>query len=154
MFKNNIISEFLSEKDLEDISLTIRDIEKKTSGEIRVCLKRKRGYLEKEFSPREIALKEFTGLNMHQTKDRTGVLFFVLFDENKFEIIADEGINSKISEDVWSLISEDIRKHFRDKKYCEGIKKILMKIGEYLISEFPANKENINELPDDVIIKP
>ena len=29
-----------------------------------------------------------------------------------------------------------------------------MKIGEYLISEFPAKKENVNELPDDVIIKP
>ena len=39
-------------------------------------------------------------------------------------------------------------------EYCEGIKKILMKIGEYLISEFPAKKENVNELPDDVIIKP
>ena len=69
MFKNNLISEFLTEKDLEDISITIRDIEKNTSGEIRVCLKRKRGYLEKDFSPREIALKEFTGLNMHQTKE-------------------------------------------------------------------------------------
>ncbi|MBK6537942.1 MAG: TPM domain-containing protein [Ignavibacteria bacterium] len=146
--------EFLTEKDLEDISITIRDIEKNTSGEIRVCLKRKRGYLEKEFSPREIALKEFTGLNMHQTKDRTGVLFFVLFDENKFEIIADEGINSKISEDVWNLFSDEIIKHFRDKKYCAGIKNVLVKIGEYLISEFPANKENVNELPDDVIIKP
>ena len=154
MFKNNIISEFLSEKDLEDISLTIRDIEKNTSGEIRVCLKRKRGYLEKEFSPREIALKEFTGLKMHQTKDRTGVMFFVLFEENKFEVIADEGINSKIPEDVWNLFSDEIKKNFSNKKYCEGIKNILRKIGDYLINEFPAKKDNINELPDDVIVKP
>ncbi|MBS1550672.1 MAG: TPM domain-containing protein [Bacteroidetes bacterium] len=154
MFEKNFIPEFLSDQDLEEISHAIREIEKSTSGEIRVCIKRKRGYLEKEYSPREIALNEFAGLKMHETKDRTGVLFFILFEENKFEIIADEGINSKIPEDEWDLISESIRKNFTVKKYREGIIDVLEKIGVHLINDFPAKEGDINELPDDVIVKP
>ncbi len=154
MFEKNFIPEYLSDKDLGEISLAIKEIEKNTSGEIRVCIKRKRGYLEMEYSPREIALNEFTGLKMHETKDRTGVLFFILFEENKFEIIADEGINSKIPEDEWDLISESIRKNFTVKKYREGIIYVLKKIGEHLINDFPVKEGDINELPDDVIVKP
>ena len=125
MFRKNFIKEFLSDKDLEDISTAIKEIEKKTSGEIRMCIKRKRGYLEKEFTPREIALKEFFDLKMNETTDRTGVLLFIIYGENKFEIIADEGINSEISEDKWKTMSDELIKNFSAKNYREGIRKLL-----------------------------
>ncbi len=154
MFRKNFIKEFLSDKDLEDISTAIKEIEKKTSGEIRMCIKRKRGYLEKEFTPREIALKEFFDLKMNETTDRTGVLLFIIYGENKFEIIADEGINSEISEDKWKTMSDELIKNFSAKNYREGIRKLLSEIGEVLINVFPAKEGNINELPDEVIVKP
>ncbi|MEP7146614.1 MAG: TPM domain-containing protein [bacterium] len=154
MSKKNIISEYLTDESLDNITETIRQIEKKTSGEIRVCIKRRRGFLEKKFTPRDIALREFVKLKMSETKDKTGILFFLIFDERKFEIIADEGINSKISPDFWNEISNKIKIHFTNKNYHEGIIRGLVEMGEILAKEFPFNDNDKNELPDEVIINP
>ncbi len=154
MSKKNIISEYLTDEALDNITETIRQIEKKTSGEIRVCIKRRRGFLEKKFTPRDIALREFVKLKMSETKDKTGILFFLIFDERKFEIIADEGINSKISPDFWNEISNKIKIHFTNKNYHEGIIRGLAEMGDILVKEFPFNDNDKNELPDEVIINP
>ncbi len=153
MSKKNFISEYLSDESLDTIAKTIGEIEKHTSGEIRVCIKRKRGFLQKKYSAREIALREFFKLKMHNTKDKTGVLMFLIIDERKFEIIADEGINSKISLVHWEDISGNIKSHFSGGNYLDGILFGLGKMGEVLIKEFAIKADNTNELSNDVIIK-
>jgi len=99
---------------------------------------------------------------MHNTKDKTGIMIFILFDEKKFEIIADEGINSKISESKWNDLTSHLVLYFRNSQYKEGIiysiKEIgiiysIKEIGKILISEFPVSDDDINELSDEVIIK-
>jgi len=154
MFKNNFIKEFLSDNDLEKISDKIKEIEKKTSGELRICIKRKRGYREKEFTPREIALNEFFNLKMNETTDKTGILFLIITDEKKFEIIADEGINNKIPENNWDEYSENIKNKFTEKKYLEGILELLINMGNILIKEFPVKAGDKNELSNEVIVQP
>ncbi len=152
MSKKNIISEYLSDEALDNIAITISEIEKKTSGELRVCIKRRRGFLEKKYTPRDIALKEFVKLKMNETKDKTGILFFLIFDEKKYEIIADEGINSKISPDFWNEISDKIKNHFTNKNYLKGITEGLNEMGNVLIKEFPVNEDDRDELSNEVII--
>jgi len=152
--KKNIISEYLSDEDLDTISATISEIEKKTSGEIRVCIKKRRGFLEKKYTSRDIALQEFEKLKMNKTKDKTGILFFLIFDEKKFEIIADEGINSKISPDYWNEISDRIKNHFLSKNYLAGIRQGIVELGEVLVKEFPCKDDDRNELSNEVIINP
>ncbi len=154
MSKKNIISEYLSDEALDNIAITISEIEKKTSGELRVCIKRRRGFLEKKYTPRDIALKEFVKLKMNETKDKTGILFFLIFDEKKYEIIADEGINSKISPDFWNEISDKIKNHFTNKNYHKGIIEGLNEMGNVLIKEFPVNEDDRDELSNEVIINP
>ncbi len=154
MAKKNIISEYLSDEELNNISEAIRRLEKKTSGEVRVCIKKRRGFLEKKYTSREIALKEFVKLKMNKTQDKTGILFFLIFDERKFEIIADEGINSKIPPPHWDDISDKIKNHFIDKKYSDGIIQGIVEMGEVLVREFPVKDIDENELSDEVIIKP
>jgi uncharacterized membrane protein len=152
MSKKNIISEYLSDESLDLIASAIEKIEKQTSGEIRVCVKKNRGILERKNTPREIALKEFLKLNMNNTKDRTGVLFFILLNERKFEIVADEGINSKIPAGQWEVISSEVIHHFSNNKYTDGILCCLGKIGEVLIKEFPVESDDKDELSNEVII--
>lgn len=154
MSKKNFISEYLSDESLDKISKTIGKIEKSTSGEIRICIKRKRGFLEKKYSPRDIALKEFFKLKIDKTKDRTGVLLFLIFDERKFEIIADEGINSKISPEQWNEITESIKDHFSKESYFEGIIFGIETIGEVLTKEFKVRSDDTDELSNEVIIQP
>ena len=154
MPRKNFISEYLTNESLDKIAKSIGEIEKNTSGEIRICIKKKRGLLEKKYSPRQIALKEFSKLKMDKTKDRTGVLLFLIFEERKFEIIADEGINSKISPEQWDEISERIKTHFSKKSYFDGILSGIETIGEVLKKEFIVNSDDTDELSNEVIIQP
>lgn len=153
MYNKNFISEYLTDKDLDEISAAIGEIEKRTSGELRLCIKKNRGYLESDLSPRELAIREFFNLKMNETADKTGVLFYVLFDEHKFEIVADEGINSKISQSEWNNISSEMIKEFSSHRYKDGFLKSLLKVGDILIREFPVKEGDINELSNEVVIK-
>ncbi len=147
------IEKFFSLEDLKKISREISEIEKLTSGEIRLSVQEERGKLEKDKTPREIALMEFVRLEMHKTKDRTGVLIHILINERKFEILADEGINKKIEERMWHEIKEQMRTEFRKANYLQGVLFAIRRIGEKLKDEFPCNDDDTNELSNDVIMK-
>jgi uncharacterized membrane protein len=149
----NYIYDYLTEDDLNKISDEIKDIEKNTSGEIRLSIRRKRGLFQKSLSPREVAIKEFNRLKMNNTAEKTGVLIFILFNERKFEIVADKGINSKISPSNWESISKNLSEEFKNCRYLDGILNCLRSIGDVLKTEFPVLPEDKNELSDDVIVK-
>ncbi len=147
------IEKFFSEEDLKTISEEIGNIEKLTSGEIRLCVQEERGTAEKNKTPRELAIQEFIILEMHKTKDRTGVLIHILVNERKFEIIADEGINKKIEEHMWNDIKEHMRTEFRQQHYLEGVLYCIRLIGEKLKQEFPCQTDDTDELSNDVIMR-
>lgn len=148
----NYLSKYLSESDLNEIGNVISDVENHTSGEIRLCIKVRRDILENRLSVRELAMNEFYSLKMDETRDKTGVLIFILFEERKFEIIADEGINSKIQDFVWNNLINESVSYFRNEKYKDGIIFIIREIGKILTSEFPRRGDDKNELSDDVIV--
>lgn len=149
----NYIKKYLSKSDLDDIQKVISKVEKKTSSELRVCIKLRRGFHEKKYSTKDVALREFYKLGMDDTRDKTGVLIFVLFKERKFEIIADEGINNKISKETWSELSKKLVTAFSGGNYKNGLIDCVNGIGDILTKEFPVKTDDVNELPDEIVIK-
>lgn len=148
----NYIKKFLSNEDLYELRDKIIKIESQTSGELRMCLKLKRQYNERKLSHKEIAVREFMKLGMNKTVDKTGVLIFVLFKDKIFEIIADEGINSKIKQDKWDIITFQMKTEFSNGNYKSGLLKCLNEIGKVLIEEFPVKPGDKNELSNDIVI--
>ncbi|HAY35305.1 MAG TPA: TPM domain-containing protein [Ignavibacteria bacterium] len=148
----NYIRKYLSDDNLDTIVKKIYEAESKTSGEIRLSIRTKRGYREKDLTPRELAVAEFFNLGMNETRDKTGVLFYILFDEHRYEIIADAGINSRISDEEWKTLTSHITEYFKKEKYLEGILFVIEKIGSKLTEEFPVKSGDINELPNEVSI--
>jgi uncharacterized membrane protein len=149
----NYIKKYLSKTDLEEIKNEIGKIESGTSGEIRLCFKLKRGFHERKLTCRELAIKEFFKLGMQETSDKTGVLIFILFKEKKFEIVADEGINSKINPETWDLITSHLNTEFSQGNFKTGIIKCLYEIKNVLCKEFPIKPDDKNELPNDIVIE-
>src|SRR5205085_463078 len=47
------------------------------------------------------ALRQFFAQGLHQTENRTGVLIFASLAERYAEIVADAGINAKVTPQVW-----------------------------------------------------
>ena len=150
---NHWLHNYLSPEDLETIKQEIYKVEQATSGQIRISIREKRTFWEKLYQPHELAVKDFEKLGMTNTKHKTGVLIFIIFDERYYDILADEGIHEKIVDDIWIGIEEKIKEEFPSESYLNGILHVIDKVGSILKQEFPRTSEDINELPDEVEVQ-
>lgn len=137
---------FLSEQDEREIVQAITQAEKNTSGEIRVHIETSSQEL-----PLERAQKVFMELNMANTKDRNGVLFYICTTSKAFVILGDEGIHSKVeSEDFWNGTRELVINHFKKGFYKQGLIYGILKAGSKLKVYFPSTDTNTNELSNEI----
>jgi uncharacterized membrane protein len=150
--KKEWLQKYLSESDLEQIKLEIAKIEKTTCGEIRLSIREKRSLWEKLYKCHELAVKDFEKLGMTNTKEKTGILIFIIFEERYFDILADDGIYSKIPDSTWNSIETKIVDEFRDEGYLKGILHIIDRMGDVLCKEFPRKTDDVNELPDEIVV--
>jgi uncharacterized membrane protein len=147
------INKYLSKKDLTDLQDKITEVEKTTSGEIKVCLKLNKKFSEKYFSSYDLAVQEFHKLGMQKTKGKSGILFYILLKEKRLEIIADEGIHKKLIQDYWDALAKHISLEFANGKYKNGVLHFLNEAGLILSREFPRKSDDTNELSDEIVIE-
>jgi uncharacterized membrane protein len=148
----NLVKSFLSQKDLDVVAEAITKTERRTSGEIRVAVRQKRANNERGLSLEQLARLEFARLGMVKTAERTGVLLFILVEERKFYILADEHINERVPPKTWDGIAEVMARQFAKNEYRDGLLAAVASVGEHLASHFPVRKDDKNELPNDVAL--
>lgn len=136
---------FFSRKEKEAIVEAIRLAEKKTSGEIRV-------HLERQADPDILAhaRREFERLGMAKTAEKNGVLIFMGVKTKRFAVIGDQGINEKVPENFWEEIASLMIQHFKEDHFAEGLIKAITAIGSKLDEYFPYQRDDENELPDEI----
>ncbi len=149
----NLVKKLFTKEDLEVITSAINEVEKSTSGEVRVSIRQKRKWKERKLSIEDIAKAEFQLLGMTKTKERTGVLIFILLEDKKFYIYADEGINAKVEMETWQTIANNMSQHFSQKHFCDGVIYGIKAVGEKLYIHFPRRPDDENELPNEVKVK-
>lgn len=138
-------SSFFTKEQQAEILASVKEAEKETSGEIRV-------HIETSFTGDVLdrAAWVFKKLGMNKTKERNGVLFYLAVTDRKFAIIGDAGINAKVPAGFWDDISALLRKKFSEGKFTEGLAEGILKAGTQLKTHFPYQKDDVNELPDDI----
>lgn len=142
----------LSKEDMERIAERIASVEKQTVGEIRVSIHKSRSFSERNTNVYDLAVKNFYELGMAQTKDKTGVLIYMLLSDKKFHIIGDEGINKKVSKEFWDILAMKVAEYFRGNQFVEGICFAVDEVGKILIKEFPMKAGDTNELSNEVVV--
>ncbi len=149
----NLVKQMFKKEDLAAIASAISEAEKNTAGEIRVSIRQKRKWREKKRTIEEIARKEFHLLGMAKTKNRTGILIFLLLEAKKFFILADDGIHAKVKEGTWEKIANEMSDHFSQKNFrlgiIHGVKSVSMELSKF----FPRKSDDTNELPNDVRVQ-
>jgi len=142
------LKKFLPKSEHARIANAIREAESKSSGEIRV-------YFEKHCKQDVLdrAADVFRGLNMHQTTDRTGILIYVAYKDQLLAIVGDTGIHEKVQQTFWDQTEKQMEQYFREGKFSEGLIKGINLAGEHLKKHFPRDKDDVNELPDNIIIR-
>lgn len=141
------VERFLNTEEENRVLEAIRLAEKNTSGEIRVHLE-----TNCEGDVLERAQTVFGKLNMHKTKLRNGVLFYIASDSHHFAIIGDKGINNNVPSDFWNNTKELVLSNFKNKEMAIGLEKGILEAGEQLKKFFPYQSEDNNELSDEISI--
>ncbi|MBI4402653.1 MAG: TPM domain-containing protein [Deltaproteobacteria bacterium] len=148
LFQKNL----LSRTELREIAEEIARAEASCSGEIRICIQKRKRRKDRHLSLFDRALMEFQRLGMHRTEYRTGVLLFICLQDHVFQIIADEGIHKKLPQSEWDALAKGLSKHFKGGNFCRGICEIVRRAGEILKEHFPKRSDDRNELSDEVVI--
>ena len=149
---NELVYHFFDDDDFLRISNKISEIELITSGEIRVSIKEAKTFSERNSNLKDLAEKEFYKLNMHETRDKTGILLYFLLGERKFFILADKGINEKVNHGVWDSVSNRIQENFKNGYFAKGIVEGIDDVGKLLSEHFPIKSDDVNELTNKVVI--
>jgi len=98
------------------------------------------------------ALQAFFSRELHATKDRTGILIMVSLLEHRVEILADTGINAKVSSDIWQKIVNDMIASIKSGDLTAGFCTAVRECGEVLAKDFPGTHKNPDEISNKVII--
>jgi putative membrane protein len=97
------------------------------------------------------ALALFRASAEHRTIAATGVLLYLSLDEHRAEIVADVGIHSRVSSDVWGHAMAALVAAVKDGRPGDGMAAAVQEIGVVLAEHFPRTGSNPNELPDRLI---
>ena len=99
------------------------------------------------------ALRQFRAQGLHLTESRTGVLIFASAAERYAEIVADAGINEKVSPEVWDRAIAALIAAVKDDRPGDGFIEAVQQCGAVLAEHFPVppGARNPDELPDKVV---
>lgn len=127
------------------IAQAITEAERRTSGEICVhatphCLG--------ETLPQAQAV--FNAKGLFRTRRRNAVLIYIAYRDRKVAILGDEGINQQVPDGFWDEALQLLTYHLKRHSPVEGICATVALIGEQLKGLFPADREDINELSNEV----
>lgn len=149
---NELLYHFFDDDDFLLISNKIKETEKVTSGEIRVALKESVPFFKKKKDIGKLAQEEFYNLRMNETRDKTGILIYILLSSRLFYIVADEGINSKVGQKTWDDIRNEMESQFKIGHFVEGVVTTIENVGRVLSQFFPIKTDDTNELSNKVVL--
>lgn len=150
------VEDFLSSEDEAAVIGAIRISEKSTSGEIRIHLEPHSNPPNTKIAEQKDAIDRaeevFNMLNMQNTKESNGVLIYVAVEDRTLVIMGDKGINDKVGQDFWESTKDIMINHFKNGEMKLGLVNGILKAGEQLRKHFPYQKDDKNELPDDISV--
>jgi uncharacterized membrane protein len=130
----------------------VADSERRHSGEIRVCVEAglPLSYLRRNATAHERAVTMFGKLRVWDTANNNGVLIYLLLAEHAIEIVADRGLNDRVSAEQWRALVAGMAEAFKAGRFEEGLNEAIDAVGALLVQHFPLRdgEANPNELPD------
>jgi len=103
-------------------------------------------------TPRERAIEVFSMLRVWDTELNTGVLVYLLLADRNVEVVADRGINARVSAGEWERVCALMEAAYREGRFEQGSLEGIRAIAELLIRHFPRPEVNPNELPNRPVV--
>jgi putative membrane protein len=97
------------------------------------------------------AMRQFFAQGLHHTENRTGVLIFASIAERYAEIVADAGIDAKVTSDVWDQAIAALIAGIKAGRAGDGFVAAIERCGAVLALHFPPGALNRDELPNKLV---
>lgn len=140
------LSDFIDEAGQRRVAQAITRAEAHTTGEICVHVT-PHGHHSDILVDAEHA---FNRLQLFRTRERNAVLVFVAYADRRLAIIGDKGINDVVPAGFWDDTVAQLIVHLKNGNATDGICNAVATIGEKLARFFPATRNDINELSNEV----
>lgn len=96
------------------------------------------------------AMRWFAESGVYSTEKNCGVLIFVSYFEREVRIVADKGISSKISNDLWNLIADEMTENLSKGNLKEAYIDAIEKCGNLLAENFPVDQKSAMNKKDEL----
>lgn len=137
---------FLSKEGEKQVVEAISNAESDTSAEVRVHIE---DHCERD-TPLKRAEEIFHHLGMAQTKLQNGVLIYIASEDRQAAVFGGKGIHDQVEPNYWEDVLTPILNHFKQGNFAEGITEGIENIGSKLKEHFPHQKDDVNELSDEI----
>lgn len=103
---------------------------------------------------RRRAMEQFLAKGLQRTKARTGILIFLSVKDRMAELLADEGIASRVPPEAWRDAMNQLVAGMRRRQLDVALEAAIAACGDILASQFPPDPDDENELPNVVLELP
>jgi len=97
------------------------------------------------------AMRQFFAQGLDKTRHRTGVLIFASTAERYAEIVADAGINERVTPQVWAQAINALTAAIKAGRPADGFVAAIEQCGAVLATHFPPGALRRDELPDKLL---
>jgi putative membrane protein len=120
------------------------------------CPWRRRILSKREMNARvqEAAFMQFYAGGLYKTRESNGVEIYLSLFERMVIVIGDQGIHEKMGNEHWNSVRDLIIQGIKKGDACSGICAAIDSCGKSLAEHFPPRPDDINELPDQIVIRP
>jgi hypothetical protein len=141
---------------LERLTRRVSASEQCHTGEIRICVEAglPLSYLRRNASARERAVMLFGKLRVWDTAHNNGVLIYLLLADHAIELVADRGLNARVSPAEWQAMVAHLGTALQAGQYEEGLTTALEEVSAVLVQHFPLLPGRVrgNELPNTPVL--
>jgi uncharacterized membrane protein len=99
-------------------------------------------------SARARAIEVFSELRVWDTEENNGVLIYLLLAEQDIEIVADRGIDARVTQQDWERICRRMEEELRRGGYEKAVVTGIEEASRLLARHYPPRPGDRNELPD------
>ena len=136
---------------LDAIESAVKASEARHRGEIRFAVEAALDIhaLRRHETPRARAHEVFAELRVWDTRERNGVLIYILLAERVVEIVADRGFDGRVTEAEWRAVCTAIEGAYRDSRWRDGALLGIEAVTRLLVREFPrTGAPDVDEQPN------
>lgn len=148
------LRKMLNKHERAALAHAVHTAEQGSSGQIRVVVETSLnlGRLLQKQRARERALEVFAHERVWDTASNNGVLLYLLCAERDAEIVADRGLNDKVSDAEWAAICGSLEREVQIVGFPTALSQAIERIGAILRRAFPSDR-SVNELGNEITLR-